>query len=67
MQLIPFLPGVALNKASAELIAGESETLIATVQPSNAANKALFWASDNMGVAAVANGVVTAIVPGTAI
>lgn len=48
--------------------AGETETLIAAVSPSNATDKTVSWHSDNPGVATVSNaGVITAVSNGTAI
>ena len=58
---------VMLNKASTTLKVGTTETLIATVSPSNATNKAVTWASSNTSVATVsASGVVTAKATGIA-
>ena len=45
--------GVSLNKSTTTLSKNSSETLTATVYPSNATNKAVTWSSDNTGVAAV--------------
>ena len=53
--------GVTLNKNTLELYTGKSETLIATVQPDNATNKAVTWSSDNAEVATVEGGTVTAV------
>lgn len=58
--------GVKLNKASTSLTEGASETLTATVEPSNAANKSVTWNSDRPSVATVSNGKVTAVKQGTA-
>jgi len=58
--------GVTLNKNSLTLTAGETETLYATVQPSDATNKSVTWASSNPAVATVTNGEVTAVTAGTA-
>ncbi len=58
--------GVSLNKTSLSLSKGASETLVATVSPSDATDKSLFWSSSNTSVAVVdQNGKVTAIVGGT--
>jgi len=60
--------GVRLNKTSLRFTAiGQSETLIATVEPENATNKNVFWSTSNPGVAVVDNGVVTAVGEGTAV
>ena len=56
---------VSLSKSSVTLGAGESATLTATVQPSNAV-KTLTWSSSNTSVATVSNGKVTAKKSGTA-
>ena len=59
--------GVTLNKTSLTLNKGASETLTATVSPSNATNKSVTWSSSNTSVATVdSNGKVTAVSAGTA-
>ena len=59
--------GVSLNAASITLNEGQTQTLTATISPSNAANKSVTWTSTNSSVAKVdANGVVTAVSKGTA-
>lgn len=57
---------VSLNKTSLTLEIGESETLTATVLPSNATDKSVTWTSFAQSIATVANGKVTAIGSGTA-
>jgi len=58
---------VSLNKQSITLPAGGSETLTATVQPSNATDRAITWTSNNTNVATVDNnGLVRGVNPGTA-
>ena len=58
---------ITLNKAETSISVGNSKTLIATVAPENAANKALTWASSDEDVATVApDGTVTAVKVGTA-
>ena len=57
---------VELDKISLTLDVNESETLTATVEPTNATNKNVTWSSNNETVATVNNGLVTAITPGTA-
>ena len=58
--------GVTLNKTSTSLYVGDTETLTATVEPSDATNKTVTWTSSNPSVATVENGVVTAVGAGTA-
>ncbi len=58
--------GVSLNKSTLSLEAGENETLTATVNPSNAANKDVTWKSSDDKVATVVNGKVTAVKAGSA-
>ncbi len=59
--------GVTLNVENLNMVEGETETLVATVAPENAANKAVEWSSDNKSVATVdSNGVVTAVSAGEA-
>ena len=58
---------VELNKTSLTLDVNESETLTATITPSNATDQNVTWSSDNTSVATVdANGKVTAVAQGTA-
>lgn len=60
--------GVTLNKTVLPLTVGNKETLIVTVAPENASNKAVSWSSGNSDIAAVSSGgEVTAITAGTAI
>ena len=58
--------GVKLNKETLELFTDGSETLTATVEPSNATNKNVTWSSDKPEVATVDNGKVTAVGAGEA-
>ena len=59
--------GVSLNKTTLSLTKGSTETLTATVAPSDATNKNITWSSNNTGVATVSNnGIVTAVSEGTA-
>ncbi|MFL0248699.1 leucine-rich repeat domain-containing protein [Candidatus Clostridium stratigraminis] len=58
---------VSLNKTTNILTIGTTDTLIATVSPSNATNKNVQWSTSNSNVATVdAAGKVTAIGTGTA-
>ena len=59
--------GVSLNKNSLTLDIGDTETLTATISPSNATNQNVTWTSSNTGVATVSNGIVSAISAGTSI
>ena len=60
--------GVTLNKTSTSLYVGGTETLTATVEPSDATNKNVTWSSDDTSVATVdASGLVTAVARGTAV
>ena len=59
--------GVTLNKNSLSLEAGQDETLVATVAPSNADNKSVSWSSSDNTVASVdQTGKVSAVAAGTA-
>jgi len=58
--------GVSLNKTSLSLAVDGSESLIATVAPTNATNKNVTWKSSDTTKATVANGTVTAVAAGTA-
>ena len=57
---------VQLNKSEITLEVDESETLIATVAPTNATNTSISWESSNTAVATVTNGVITAVSAGDA-
>lgn len=56
---------VTLDTTSMTLTEGDSQTITATISPSEAANKTILWISSNSAVASVEGGVVTAIAPGT--
>jgi uncharacterized protein (TIGR02145 family) len=59
--------GITLTKSVLMLSVGDTETLYATVKPSNATNKNVTWTSNNTFVATVDNaGKVTAVAKGTA-
>ena len=59
--------GVTLNKTTLPLTVGDTETLTATVAPTDASNKAVTWKSSKESVATVdADGKVTAVGAGTA-
>ena len=57
---------VELDKTSAQLKAGETVTLTATVKPDDATDKTVTWSTSDSSVATVDNGVVTAIKVGSA-
>ena len=57
---------VSLNKTTLALDVGSTQTLTATVAPSNATNKTVTWKSSNTNVATVSNGIVKAIGAGNA-
>ena len=58
--------GITVNPATLSMTEGASETITATVTPSDA-NKTVTWSSDDPSVATVVNGVVTAVGAGSAI
>ena len=58
--------GVSLNKTSASISVGGTDTLVATVSPANATDPSVTWTSSDTSVATVANGVVTAVAAGSA-
>lgn len=59
--------GVTLNKDTLALTEGGSETLTATIDPSNATNKSVTWSSDAPQYADVdQSGKVTAVAAGSA-
>ena len=57
---------VSLDKTTLELCTGNTATLIATVTPDDATNKAVTWESSNAEVATVEGGKVTAVGAGEA-
>lgn len=57
---------VRLNKTAVTLFKGTSQTLTASVSPSNAIDKSITWTSSNSNVATVLNGKITAKNKGTA-
>ena len=61
------LTGISLSKTSLSLKAGNMATLTATIKPTNASARIVYWSSNNKNVATVdANGKITAKGPGTA-
>jgi uncharacterized protein YjdB len=66
-QTIP-ISGISLNPTSLTLLAGGAAVSItAMVQPDDATNQNLIWASSNADVATVADGVVTPLAAGTTV
>jgi len=63
-QAVP-VTSIILDKTSSTLSIGNTQTLVATVAPSNATNKELSWTSSNYSVASISNGVITAQSEGT--
>ena len=60
--------GISLNMSELNLTVGNTETLVATVTPSNVTNGSVTWTSSNTNVATVdQNGLVTAKSAGSAI
>ncbi len=57
---------VSLDLSTVKLSVGGTETLTATVSPSNASNKTVTWKSSNTDVATVSDGKVTAVGVGDA-
>ena len=61
------ITGVSLNKTNITLEKGKTETLQATVEPSNTTqSKDIKWSTNNSSVATVVEGVVITVGPGTA-
>ncbi|MBO4671109.1 MAG: Ig-like domain-containing protein [Bacteroidales bacterium] len=56
---------VSVNPTELSLKVGETGTVSATLVPENATDKAISWSSSNPAVATVADGVVTAVAPGS--
>lgn len=56
-----------LSTDSVSLVVGKSETVTATVNPSNATDKTVTWCSNDESIATVSDGVITAISKGTVI
>lgn len=62
----PAVSGVSLNKYSVDLSVGEKEQLVGTIEPTNAINKNITWASSDSSIATVSStGIVTAISGGS--
>lgn len=59
--------GISLSDTSISMYKDETKTLTATIIPSNASNKTVYWSSNNESVASVTNGVVRANSVGSAV
>ena len=59
--------GISLDKSNVEMTVGETNTLKATISPSDATDKTVIWTSDNETAAVVSDGLVTAKSAGTAV
>ena len=57
---------ISIDKTSIQLKVGETMTLSATVNPSNASDKTVTWSSSDVSIAAVDDGIVKALKIGTA-
>ena len=57
---------ITLSDTSVTLTEGETKTITATVNPSDATDKTVTWSSYNPSVATVSNGTITAWTPGSA-
>ena len=58
---------ISLGKSSLEIAEGASDTLTATIKPTDATDKTITWTSSDESVATVSDGVVKAVKEGTAI
>ncbi len=58
--------GVTLDRQSAEIEAGGTVTLVATVSPADASEKGVSWITSNANVAMVKDGIVTGVSEGEA-
>lgn len=61
------MQSISLNKSALSLLIGDTDTLMATIFPSNTTDKNLVWSTSNSLVAIVENGKVTAKNNGSAI
>ena len=59
------LTGIKLDQASIELLTGDSQTLVATLEPAGA-EATVEWSTSDAAVATVSEGVVTAVAAGSA-
>ena len=57
---------ISVNKTTVTVLEAESETVTATVSPSNATNKTVTWSSSDTSVATVSGGVIKGVSAGSA-
>ena len=57
---------ITLNKTSVSILEGNTQTVTATVLPTDASNKKVTWTSSNTSVATVSGGTITGVSVGTA-
>ena len=66
VRVVRLVTGITLNEMSLSLNSGDTQTLTATILPSDATNKGVTWSSSDTGVATVdQSGLVTAVWCGT--
>lgn len=58
--------GVTLSKTEIDVMVGDTDWLIAKVEPEDATNKAVTWSSSNEGIVTVSDGIITAVAEGYA-
>lgn len=56
---------ITLSETSITLTEGDTKTITATVNPSDATDQTVNWSSSNTNVATVSNGTITAVAPGS--
>ena len=61
------ITGISFTESSLDLMAGDTHLLIPVLEPEGASAQDLVWSSDDDTVAAVANGVVSAVSEGTSV
>ena len=66
VRVVQLVTGITLSQTSLSLNSGDTQTLTATVQPSDASDKGVTWSSSNTAVATVnQSGLVTAVAGGS--